>query len=222
MDLKELLGKEIAKRIKNNSVIGVGTGSTAEAAIKEVAKRVKEENLNIEVVSTSFATSTLCLSLGIKVLSDIVPEKIDFAFDGADAVDNEKRIIKGKGGAMLREKILACASKEYLIIVDETKYYEDISCVPVPIEVHPLAINVVKKELENNFDIKDLTLRKAIKKHGEVITDSGNLILDVTFKKIYDSLEKDLNKIPGVFENGIFTGFATKILLAKDTGIVEY
>ncbi len=219
MNLKELLGKEIAKKINKNCIIGIGTGSTVECAIRELSKKMKKEKLKIEVVSTSLSTTRLCDSLGFKVLSDIVPAKIDFAFDGADAVDNKKRAIKGRGGAMLREKILASSAKEYYLIVDESKYVKNIAQKSfVPIEVHPLAINTVLKTLKENFDIKSLSLRMAEKKYGEIITESGNLILDVYFNKIVDSLEDKINLIPGVIENGIFTRFATNILVACEDG----
>lgn len=219
MDLKELLGQEIAKRLINNSVIGIGTGSTVECAIREIAKRVKEENLKINVVSTSISTTRLCESLGLTVLSDTVPKEIDFSFDGADAVDSKKRAIKGKGGAMLREKILASATKNYVIIADESKYAENIaSKALVPIEVNPLAIRSVERILTSNFNIKNLSLRMAEKKFGEIITEFGNVIFDAEFENINSDTEKELNNIPGVIENGIFTHFASEILISKNSG----
>lgn len=219
MEPTEILGKEIAKKIKKDCVIGVGTGRTVESAIKEIAKKMQKEKLNVGVISTSFSTSRLCESLGFCVLSDVVPSKIDFAFDGADAVDCKRRAIKGKGGAMLREKILASSAKEYYLIVDDSKFVKNIAQKSfVPIEISPFAMNTAIKILKENFDIKSLSLRMAEKKHGEVITESGNLILDVYFNKIIDSLENKINSIPGVIENGIFTKFATKILVAYDDG----
>lgn len=221
MNLKELLGQEIAKRIKNNSLIGIGTGSTVECAIREIAKRIKEENLKISVVSTSISTTRLCESLGFTVLSDTVPTQIDFSFDGADAVDSQKRAIKGKGGALLREKILASVTKDYVIIADESKFAENIVKKSlVPIEVNPLAIRSVEKILTSNFNIKNLTLRMAEKKYGEIITEFGNVIFDVEFDSINNETEKELNSVPGIIENGIFTHFATEILISKNNGKV--
>lgn len=221
MNLKELLGQEIAKRVKNNSLIGIGTGSTVECAIKEISNRIKEENLKISVVSTSISTTRLCESLGFTVLSDTVPTSIDFSFDGADAVDRQKRAIKGKGGALLREKILASVTKDYVIIADESKFADNIVKKSlVPIEVNPLAMRSVEKILTSNFNIKNLTLRMAEKKYGEIITEFGNVIFDVEFDSINNETEKELNSVPGIIENGIFTHFATEILISKNSGKV--
>lgn len=216
MDLKLILGLEIAKRINKDCLIGIGTGTTVDYAIREIAKKSLENNFKVSAISTSISTTRFCEALGIRVLSDIVPYSIDFSFDGADAVDDRKRVIKGKGGAMLREKILASVSKNYVIIVDETKLTKNIAEKSlVPIEVNPLAIRSVEKILERNFNIKNISLRMAEKKHGEVITEFGNVIYDVEFEKIEDDLEKEINSIPGVVENGIFTNFATEILISK-------
>lgn len=222
MDLKLLLGQEIAKRVNGDALIGVGTGSTVEYAIREIAKKASAKNFKIDVVSTSIRTTCLCESLGLNVLSDIVPKNIDFSFDGADAVDCQKRAIKGKGGAMLREKILASVTKNYVIIADESKYTDNIAQKSlVPIEVNPLAIRSVEKILINGFNIKNLSLRMAQKKHGEIITEFGNVIFDAEFDIISDELEKEINNIPGVVENGIFTHYATEILVSKSNGDIE-
>ena len=221
MNLKELVGKEIAKRITKDALIGVGTGSTVEFAIREIAKKAKEENLKINVVSTSISTTRLCESLGLTVLTDTVPKEIDFSFDGVDAVDSKKRAIKGKGGAMLREKILASVTKNYVLIADESKFASNIANKAlVPIEVNPLAIRSVEKILTSNFNIKNLTLRMAEKKFGEIITEFGNVIFDVEFGRINSDTEKELNNIPGVIENGIFTHFANEVLISKNSGEV--
>jgi ribose 5-phosphate isomerase A len=217
---KELVGLEISKKIKNNSVIGVGTGSTVDAAIKAISERVKNENLTISAVPTSIQTAIACSHAGLNVVSPVIDIDIDFGFDGADAVDSNKNAIKGKGAAMLEEKILAAKCKEYYLIIDDSKFCDDIckKCF-VPVEIIPSALSLVTNQLKK-LNITDLSLRSAAPgKHGPVITERGNLVLDVTFPNFKSGMELELKSIVGVVETGLFENYATEVIIASATEI---
>ncbi|MCL4133917.1 UNVERIFIED_CONTAM: hypothetical protein GTU68_011782 [Idotea baltica] len=218
---KELLGKKIAQKVKDNEVIGVGTGSTVTAALVEIGKRIKAENLNISVVTSSEQSAWMCEEIGAKVLYSSYTKDIPWGFDGTDAIDDKLNIIKGRGAAMLGEKILAAKCKEFIILADESKYTDDVaSKAPIPVEVIPQAYSVAKKGLEE-LGAK-VVLREAKAKYGPVITEKGNLVLDANFKDITPELEDNIKKIVGVVESGLFLSHVTSALVSFGNEIKEF
>ena len=198
---KKSAGEKAVEFISDGMIVGLGTGSTAEYAIKKLSQRIREENLDIIGIPTSIQTEKLAGKLGIK-LSDLneYPE-IDVDIDGADEIDPEFNLIKGGGGAHVREKIVANASKEFIVIADHTKHVNGLR-YPVPVEVLPFSWRLVEIRLECLGGIP--RLRKKVK--TEFKTDNGNMIIDTEFAGFDPlKLEDKLNSIPGVVDNGIFS-----------------
>ena len=203
--------------VRDNMKLGLGTGSTAVYAIRRIGALLARGKLqNIMAAPTSFQTVLECEVQGIPLFTLNSREfggKADLTIDGADEVDPQNRCIKGGGGALLLEKIMAYASSAYAIIIDESKTVENLGLkFPVPVEVVPEARLSVSKSLEK-LGAK-VWLREALRKAGPVITEHGNIILDIRLDKIMDPnmLEAELNRIPGVVENGFFTGPADRAL----------
>ena len=217
--MKEIVAKELAARVRDGEVIGVGTGSTVDLALDEIAKRVKQEGLRLTVVPTSLQSAWKCQEAGLQVSYPGYCGDLSWGFDGADAVDDRLRVIKGKGGAMLQEKILAARCLHYVIIVDDSKMVSKLGpgC-PVPVEVIPEARFVAERKLMT-LGAKSVSLRNAVAKHGPVITEGGNIIFDAQFTEISDSLEGEIKSIVGVVESGLFTGFASEVLIGSSAGV---
>jgi ribose 5-phosphate isomerase A len=194
--------------IQNGMIVGLGSGSTAKIAIDILGQRVKD-GLEITAVGTSVESTSQARELGIKLIETFT--KIDFTFDGADKVDPQNNLIKGYGGALTREKIVATASTQEVIMVDKSKLTDDFLNIPIPVEVIPFGLESTKQKLQNLGAI--MTLRR----NGDVpyITDNNNYIFHCSFAKI-DSLTKlegDLKSIPGILETGLFLSIATKVIV---------
>lgn len=210
-EAKQEVAKQVANRVREGDVIGIGSGSTSILAIQEVSKRMIEENLNITAIPTSREAELACCALSIPVTT-LGCRRPDWAFDGADEVDPASNLIKGRGGAMFMEKLVISSAKEAYILVDESKFVDRLgSKFPIPIEVDPRAVNLVETECEK-YNAMNISLRPATGKDGPVYTEAGNVILDVTFEEVPDSLEKDLAAIPGVIETGLFIGYHVEVL----------
>ena len=219
---KQSVGIEAARMVEDGMVVGLGTGSTATFAIEELGRRVREEGLSIVGVPTSFSSSMLARQHGliVRTLDDV--DHIDIAIDGADEVDPGKNLIKGGGAAHTREKVIDYLAELFVVVVDESKLVQRLGdTFPVPVEVIPMAISPVLRGLEW-LGGKPL-VRLAEQKDGPVISDQGNFIVDVHFDQIEDpaALETALNNIPGVVENGIFTGAADIVLVGLPTGEIR-
>ena len=211
--MKEQVAAELAARVKNGQLIGVGTGSTVELAVARIGERVKTEKLDVKVVPTSLQTAWQCQQLGLNVLYQGYRGEIAWGFDGADAVDKNLWLVKGKGGALLQEKILAARCREFLVIVDDSKLVQSLSGVSIPVEIIPSAIHIAERELAK-LGARDLALRPAGSgKHGPVITEAGNVIIDVQFSEVASRLEKEIKSIVGVVESGLFIGYASQVLV---------
>lgn len=208
---KEALAMRIAQKVQNGQVIGAGSGSTSWLAVKAIAKRVKEEGLQIEMIPTSYEIEMLCRSLELPVTS-LLSKTPDWGFDGADEVDRNGRLLKGRGGAMLREKMNMVQAPITYILVDDSKMVEKLgSRFPVPVECERMVALYVKRELEA-LGATHVELRRAIAKDGPVITENNNVILDARFEEIPDTLEKDIKKITGVIESGLCIGYSVEII----------
>ena len=219
MDKKTLVGEEIARRVENGQTIGVGTGSTVDAALTAIGRRAAAQHLEVSVVATSLETAWRCEALGLTVRAPGYGGPISWGFDGADAVDERLRAVKGRGGALLREKILAVRCRPYILIVDDSKLCPNIAAkCPVPVEVVPEALPFVKERLAA-LGAGDIQLRLGVHKHGPVITEYGHVILDVSFAEIADDLEERIKAIVGVVESGLFLRYATEVLAAGDNGV---
>ncbi len=208
--------------VEDNHVVGLGSGSTVEYAIRELGKLVKRGKLRITGVATSIRTEIIARDSGISLTTLEDVGRLDVAIDGADQVDRRLNLIKGKGGALAREKIVASAADRYVIAVDETKLTEKLGVgVPIPIEVLPFGASLVMSRLRELGGIP--TLREAERKLGPVITDNGNFIVDVEFGKIDDleGLNRKLKAMPGVVETGLFLGMADAAYVGFKRGGIE-
>jgi len=227
-DVKRTLGTSAVDRfVKDGMRLGLGTGSTAIWATRRVAERLADGSLKgISAVVTSLQTELEARSLGIPVttLNDSsLSGGLDLTIDGADEVDPRFNLIKGGGGALLKEKIVAYASRKLLIIVEHSKLSPRLCHrYPIPLEVVVDALETVKKRLRDMGG--NATLRMAQRKAGPVVTDLGNLLLDVSFPQEFNPAEreKELKLIPGVLENGLFTYRTPELLIGLADGGVEH
>ena len=216
--MKTAVAEAAVNKIESGMVVGLGSGSTAALMIKSLAHFMNSKKLNnIKGVPTSFQSEVLALELGIPLIDLASVEQIDLAIDGADEVDPGFQLIKGGGACHVREKLVASKANKLLIVVDETKMVQKLNKgFPLPVEVLPNAWTQVK-DLISEMNGQS-TLRMATKKAGPVVTDQGNLILDVLF---YDGInnpkdvEMSINNIPGVLENGLFVDLTDKVLVGK-------
>lgn len=209
---KEKVAKEVASKAKDGDVIGFGSGSTSYLAIKEIAKRMEEEELKITAIPTSFEIKALCQSLKIPTVS-ILEAKPDWAFDGADEVSKkDNMLIKGRGAAMFKEKLNIVNSGITYILVDDSKFVDKMNeKFPIPIEVYPEAVSSVKEALLD-LGATECVLRKAEKKDGPVFTENNNVILDTKFVEVFETLEEDIKSITGVIESGLFIDYPVEVL----------
>lgn len=220
MNLKKSAGYKAAEYVKDGDVLGLGTGSTTHYFIEAVGKRIQEEGIKVKGIPTSFQSLLLAKEWNIPITS-LEENDIDLAVDGADEVDVNFNLIKGGGAAHTKEKIVDYAAEKFYVIVDESKYVDAIGSFPVPIEVIPEASRTVIQALEDMGATPEI--RMAERKDGPVITDNGNFIIDANFEKIEspEHLEIDLNTIPGVVENGIFSNMVDKVIIGTNDGIKE-
>ena len=214
--LKQKAAYEAVKHVKNGFIVGLGSGSTAAYAIEALGERVKRENLNLLAIPTSYQAFLLAAKHQIPVTTLEEHGVIDVNIDGADQIDPKLNLIKGMGAALAREKIVASASKQNIIIADETKRVNALgeNGQPVPVEVIPFAIALVKRKIEVAGG--NPVLREGKGKVGPVITDNGNAVIDAGFGVIRNAaeLEVKLKMIPGVVETGLFIGLATTAYIA--------
>ncbi len=216
---KLLAAKEAVKFIENNQIIGLGTGSTANFAIKEIGKMVAE-GLQIKGVTTSNASEELAKSLNIPLLSMDEVDSIDLTIDGTDEFDADLNLIKGGGGALFREKMVARLSKREIIMADSTKKVEKLGAFKIPVEVVPIALNFAEKQLENLG-----ATAKIREKNGAIFTtDAGNKILDADFGLIEDAREisEKLNAIEGVVCHGLFIDLAQMVIMADGDKMIVF
>jgi ribose 5-phosphate isomerase A len=215
--MKQEVGKAAAARVASDSIVGLGTGSTTAYAIQYIGERLEKGELkNIVGVPTSFQAEVLAKQYKIPLTTLDAVDHIDIAIDGADEVDPQKNLIKGGGAAHTREKVVDSLAEVFIVVVDGGKLVDQLgSTFLLPVEVIPMAVSPVMRALEKLGGKPEL--RMGIKKAGPVVTDQGNLVIDVKFDRIDDpaTLEKTINNLPGVLENGLFVGVADVILVGE-------
>ena len=208
---KQKVADKIASMVKDGDIIGVGSGSTAYLALLKIADRIRTEQLHIHAIPTSQEIKMACAKLGIPQTS-LLEHKPNWTFDGADEIDPNHNMIKGRGGAMFKEKLLISSSPQTFIIADPSKMVSKLgSRFPVPVEIFPDALIHADQALRSLSPV-DIKLRMAQGKDGPIITENGNLILDVWFDNIPDNLENAIKSITGVIESGLFMHYEVKII----------
>lgn len=215
--MKQEVGKAAASRVSSDSIVGLGTGSTTAFAIQFIGERLASGELkNVVGIPTSFQSEVLAKKYGIPLTTLDAVDHIDVAIDGADEVDPQKNLIKGGGAAHTREKVVDTLAKQFIVVVDEGKLTDKLgSTFLLPVEVIPMAVSPVMRRLEILGGKPEL--RMGIKKAGPVVTDQGNLVIDVKFDEIENpsELEATINNIPGVLENGLFVGVTDLVLVGE-------
>lgn len=210
---KQKVADKIASKVQDGQVIGVGSGSTVYLALFTIAERVHGEQFHVKFIPTSLEITITCTSLGLP-LTSLLENKPDWLFDGADEVDPNHHLIKGRGGAMFKEKLLMSSCDENYIIVDPSKMVNQLGLkFPIPIEVFPQSLLFVEQQL-TKLGASELDLRLAKSKDGPVITENGNFILDAKFEAITADLEMQIKSITGVIESGLFQRNKFEVLMS--------
>lgn len=212
-DEKQLAAKAAVELVTDGMVIGLGTGSTAVFAVQMLGQRVKE-GLKIKAVPTSNSTATLAESVGISIVTlDDYPQ-LDLDIDGADEVEPSLCLIKGGGGALLREKIVAYASKQVVIIVDEKKLVDRLGKFHLPIEIVPFACGLIQQTIKEMGAVSVLRKRD----RAAFLTDESNWILDCDFGLIDDprALAQQLSAVPGIVEHGLFVDLVERVIVGSE------
>ncbi|MDR2854636.1 MAG: ribose-5-phosphate isomerase RpiA [Methanomicrobiales archaeon] len=211
-EAKRAAGYRAADMVQDAMVIGIGTGSTVYYMMERLAQRISE-GLCVRGIPTSFQTEIRARELGIPLCSLADVSEIDIAIDGADQVDPHKWLIKGRGAAHVRERVIAASAKIFLVIIDSSKCVLKLDG-PIPMEVTPFAVSYVTTELAKQGTI---LIREGVKKDGPVISDNGNFILDYSVGVISDprALQQYLNNVAGVVGCGLMTEFSDKIVIIE-------
>ena len=214
-EAKRLAAERAVEFVKNGMKLGLGTGSTAEFAVRKIGALLKEGRLqNIQAIPTSEATRKLAEEMGVPLIDFSKTTSLDLTIDGADESDGDLNLIKGGGGALLREKIVAAASKEVLIVADASKLVKVLGAFPLPVEVVKFGWQSVAERIQK-LGTKKVVLRQPTQ--TPFVTDNGNYVLDCHFQSIPNPKELDLqlNQIPGVVTNGLFIQLATHLILGQ-------
>lgn len=220
---KQRVGEQVAGWIGDGMVVGLGTGSTAVRAIEALGRRIARDGIRVTGVPTSFFAERAAREHGIPLTSLDQVERVDLAFDGADEVSPQLDLIKGRGAAHSREKVVAAAAARFVVLVDEGKLVDRLGTkFPVPVEVMPMAVSPVMRTMARMGGRPELRL--GVRKDGPVVSDQGFWILDVRFDGIDDpgALDRAIRAVPGVLDHGLFIGLATDVLVGREDGSVEH
>ncbi|UAY53770.1 ribose-5-phosphate isomerase RpiA [Arachidicoccus terrestris] len=218
MNPKQLAAHAAVALIENGMKVGLGTGSTAYFAIQKIGQRVKEEGLQVTCIATSIQSEELAKSLNIPMAGFDTLKRLDITIDGADEADHQLQLIKGGGGALLREKIIAYMTDHYVIIADQSKYVETLGKFHLPVEVIPFG-------WQRTFDhLEALGAKPHLRQRDTAIyiTDNGNYILDCDFGAIFEprDLQTKIDLIPGVVECGLFVDRTGTLIIGNNDGSV--
>lgn len=222
MNDKELVAYQAARLVEDGMLVGLGTGSTANYFIEELARRKNEEGLQVSAVSSSVISAIKAQSLGLPLVAMEHVSRLDLYVDGADEVTPDMTLLKGRGSDLVREKLLARAADRFIVLVDQTKLVSRIGeKFPIPVEVIPFAWQLAKRTLESLGGRGGL--RQNASKDGLAVTSHGSLVLDMVFDSSVDSqaLNGMLNATPGVVEHGVFQGLAAAVFVAQGGSVEE-
>lgn len=220
---KRAVGEAAARLVEDGMRVGIGTGSTAAFATAALGNRIKKEQLRVVGVPTSFYAEQLARKHGIPLSTLDEIERLDLTMDGADEVDNRLNLIKGRGGAMTREKVIAAVSDRYVIMIDPSKRVERLGTrMPLPVEFLPMAAAPVRRAIEDLGGKPGL--RMGVRKDGPVVTDQGFWIFDVQFETIDDPkwIGNEILHQPGVLDHGLFLNLATDVLVGESNNQVTH
>jgi ribose 5-phosphate isomerase A len=215
-NVKKIAADRAMDHIQSGMILGLGTGSTAYWAIRGVGELVKQ-GLKVRAIATSLQSEGLAREVNIPIVSFSDIDHIDLTIDGADEVDKDLNLIKGGGGALLREKIVAAATRTYIIIVDESKLVDRLGKFPLPVEVAPFGWEMTQRKLA----ALGCTTRRRLKEDNSIfLTDNNHFIIDCSFGSIPDprSLNEAVNSITGVMDNGLFVGMANLVIVGYKDG----
>ncbi|WP_042169372.1 ribose-5-phosphate isomerase RpiA [Paenibacillus gorillae] len=218
MDAKRLAGERAADFVEDGMTIGLGTGSTVYWTLMKLGERVKD-GLRIKGVATSKATEKLAGELGIPLIDFSEEEQLDLAIDGADECDDRLQLIKGGGGALLREKLVAANAKRFIVVADDSKAVTNLGKFPLPVEVVQFGWEATRRQLEK----LGCSTSRRMAEQAPFISDNGNYIIDCQFTAITDDavkLNQQINMIPGVVENGLFVNMADLVIIGGKNGVV--
>ncbi|GIV59969.1 ribose-5-phosphate isomerase RpiA [Rhodocaloribacter litoris] len=221
---KRAVGEQVAAMVEDGMCLGLGTGSTAACALEALGRRIRDEGLHVSGIPTSFFAEQLARTCGIPLVTFEDVDRVDLAFDGADEVDPHLNLIKGRGAAHTREKVVATQAARFVVLVDETKLVDRLGTrMPVPVEVLPMAARPVRRALERLGARAEL--RMGARKDGPVVTDQGFWVIDARFEAGLDdpaALDHALKRLPGVLDHGLFIGLATDVLVGEEDGGVRH
>ena len=220
---KKAAGEAAAALVEDGMRLGLGTGSTTAFAVEALGRRVREEGVQVSSVPTSFAAERLARAAGLPLVTLEDVDGLDLAMDGADEVDPALNLIKGRGAAHTREKIVASAAVRFVVLIDPSKQVAQLGAQwPVPVEIVPMAAAPVMRAIEALGGRPEL--REGERKDGPVVTDQGLWVVDARFDGIDDppALSRALAELPGVLEHGLFLGLATDVLVGRAGGEVEH
>jgi ribose 5-phosphate isomerase A len=218
MNAKQRAGERAAELVADGMTIGLGTGSTASYMVERLGARVREEGLRVRCVPTSRRTEEQARRLGIPLVTFAEVEQLDLAIDGADEIGPDLALIKGGGGALLREKLVASAARRFVVIADAGKRVETLGQFPLPVEVVPFAWQVTARRVAEATGVEPELRREGQEAY---VTDNGNYILDCRCGRIENpsALERNLKLLTGVVECGLFVGMTDLVIVADDAGV---
>jgi ribose 5-phosphate isomerase A len=216
MKVKQLAAEKAVSFLDNGMTIGLGTGSTAYWAIEKIGEKVKKEGWKIKAIATSIRSEEQARGLGIPILDFSSIKSIDVTIDGADEVDARLQLIKGGGGALLREKIVATNSNQMIVVADESKWVRTLGKFPLPVEL----VHFGWERTFEKLQLLGCEAKRRMNGREAYLTDNGNYIVDCAFVEIKDppALHESINAITGVVDNGLFIRIASKLVLGYNTG----
>lgn len=216
---KIALGKNIADRVKDSELIGLGTGSTVDAAILAIGERIQKEGIRVSAITTSLASTKLAVTCGITIVDFGSVSQLDWGFDGADEVTTKLQAIKGGGAAMYSERCMAVLCKNWILVAENSKLVEKLGKRAVPLELDPKMLQYFMNNLP--AEVSEARLRLGSASYGATYSERGNLILDLICEKVDADLANRLKLMQGVIDHGIFLEEASELLISDAEGKIS-